>query len=294
MIVVQLTGGLGNQMFQYSFGRYLAKKNNTRLFLDTSVLLNRVECGLTFYNYELGIFNIEATLASSTKIPVYPSNYSVKNILFRGIHLLKVFSKGLKYVREKQFHFNPSYLELNDNSYLDGYWQTEKYFKEISPTIKKDFQFNFELSQKCIEISKKIILENSVCIHIRRGDYIKLVNFHGMVGNDYVRDGIKIINEKISNPHFFVFSNDIQWCKENLVIEGKHTFIEEINAGNNNNEHFKLMTLCKHFIIANSTFSWWAAWLSDNMDKIVIAPKKWVALNNINTNDIIPEEWIKL
>lgn len=295
MIVVQLLGGMGNQMFQYAIGKTLAIRNDSVLKLDTSFLKNRVAIKKFAYrNFELDIFNIEADCTLIFNIPSYSEKRSIRSIFYRIIHIFELKIKGFKYLKELIFSFSPSYLGKKGNLYLDGYWQSFKYFVEIEDIIRKDFTFNFQLQGKAQTMSCAIGECEAVCVHIRRGDYLKFIELHGVIGNDYVLKGIEIIVSKVPNAKFFVFSNDIEWCQVNLKINHPTTYITEENAGNNDKEHFQLMTQCKYFIIANSTFSWWAAWLAANKDKIVIAPQKWVATDKIDTKDIIPESWIKV
>jgi hypothetical protein len=294
MIVTQLTGGQGNQMFQYAFGSYLAKKHNTNFKIDTSILLNHIPCDLTPYNYDLGIFNIRGTIATEKDIPLYTKKYNVKSLFHRIIHLLYLRLKGLKYEREWKFGFDQKYLMLPNNTYLDGYWQSEKFFKKIEPDIRKEFTFNFEIKGLAAEMANKIKSSNAVCVHIRRGDYLRYSAQYSVVGQEYISNGVKIITDKVNTPNLFVFSNDIAWCKDHLKFDHPHTFIDSENAGKNDKEHFALMSFCKHFVIANSTFSWWAAWLSENKNKIVVAPKKWLNDPKINVENIYPEDWIKI
>ena len=294
MIIVQLLGGLGNQMFQYAFGKSLAEKHNCKLLLDTSLLLNRVPCGITFAEYRLDVFNLSSRLATDKDIPLYTQKRSIKNILFRALHFMKLYFKGFKYVRYLKLQFNSKYKQLPENIYLEGYWQSEKYFKEIELVIRKDFTLNLELKGRIARMADQISSSLSAAVHIRRGDYLKYSDYHGLSDQNYISKAIKILVEKHPMIHFFIFSDDIDWCVENLKFDYPITFITQENTGSNDIEHFYLMTLCKHFIIANSTFSWWAAWLSEFTDKTVIAPAKWLTKPKLNFEDVIPDNWIKL
>jgi hypothetical protein len=294
MIISQLTGGLGNQLFQYAFGRYLAIRNNTTLKLDTSSLVNRVPSDLTFYNYELGDFNLQAGIADNNDISLYPADKSVKSVPFRIWHIIKLKLKGYRYIREWTFGFKEKYLSLPDNTYLDGYWQSQNFFGGIAGQLKQDFKFTTDLQPIALAMAKQIESYNAISVHVRRGDYLKHLQHHGVVGSDYIEKAERIILEKVANPVFFVFSNDPEWCKENLKFKSSAIIIDEANAGTNDKDHFRLMSKCKHFIIANSSFSWWAAWLGEYPNKIVIAPEKWLNNSKVNTDYIIPEEWIKI
>ena len=178
-------------------------------------------------------------------------------------------------------------------NYYIGYWQSEKFFKDISDEIRKDFSFPKFTSEKNLEILKLIKSYNSVSIHIRRGDYLQNRGFNGLAPLEYYQKAIEYIKNKIENPHFFIFSNDIEWCRKNLSIE--NSYYIDWNRGEESYRDMQLMSLCKHNIIPNSTFSWWGAWLNKNPNKIVIAPEKWFNdCVNIDYSNIVPETWIKI
>lgn len=271
MIIVNLTGGLGNQMFQYAFGRHLALKNKTKLKLHfTNALFN------TKRDYELNIFDIKATLA--TREDLSKMGVMENRIVNRLIYLIEDrFSIKLnkKIVTERPpYRFNHSVLSLTDNIYLQGYWSDERYFKDIENIIRKDFTFTKPLDKKNQQIVDLIKKTDSVSIHVRRGDYItnkvNAVKFT-VLGPDYYQKGVKAIEKKVKNPVFFVFSDDIPWCRHNLKI-GDNVYFIDHNKGIDSYKDMQLMSLCRHNIIANSTFSWWGAWLNINNKKIVIKP----------------------
>jgi len=274
VIISRLLGGLGNQMFQYAIGRYLSLKYNVELKLDTELLLwrstdpNYVPGGV-YRNYDLDIFkNINAEVGN-----------------FKG---------GMKII-EPHFHFYPNILDILDNNkdvYLEGYWQTYKYFESISDIIKKDFTFKNKLSGSSENLMKEIQNTNSVLINVRRTDYLNK-NFHGIMGNEYIMKGVDIIKSKIDDPHYFIFSDDIKWCEENIKLDNM-TIVDHSHKGDRFDFYFQLMIECKHFIIPNSSFGWWAAWLNKDNEKIVIAPIKWFNNDYMNTNDLIPQNWIRI
>jgi hypothetical protein len=176
---------------------------------------------------------------------------------------------------------------------IDGYWQTENYLIDIKDTILNDFQLKLPLRNELKEIALKISDSNSVSIHIRRGDYAqdkKTNAHHGTCSLEYYQEAIKLITEKIQNPIFYIFSDDIEWVKENLKINYPKYHVE----GNKGFEDMELMKNCKHNIIANSSFSWWAAWLNTNKEKIIIAPKNWLNNPKFDTSDVVPNSWIKI
>jgi hypothetical protein len=257
---MKLMGGLGNQMFQYALGKKLSIQHNTKLCLDIS----------SFDSDKLRIYDLD---------------------IFKNIHEETIYSQSGLIIRESQFKFSPSILGISDG-YLDGYWQTYKYFDDIKNIIKNDFKFKNEILDNSREILNDIKNKNSVLINIRRTDYLTKSNFHNFIGTDYVMKAVEIIESKILEPHYFIFSDDIEWCKENIKLENM-TIVDHSHKGYKFDNYLQLMIECKNFIIPNSSFAWWAAWLSNNEDKNVIAPIKWFEVG-IDTSDLIPKNWIRI
>lgn len=283
MIMVKLKGGMGNQLFQYAVGRALAEKNNTELKLDTSwygVVPDR--------QYDLDHYNISGTIATPAEIS------KMSSLLTRIVDRLKPFNRRTLIV-EQSFKFDPEVLQLGDNVCLDGYWQSPKYFNEIAPIIRQEFMVKGRPSGKNADYFEEIQSTTAVSLHVRRGDYVSNKNFnnyHGTSPLEYYEKAVAMVAEKVKKPHFFIFSDDSAWTKENLKFDYPMTFV----TGNDKTaeEDIRLMSSCQHFIIANSTFSWWGAWLAGNKDKMVIAPKVWFAARPGEEVDLIPEEWIRL
>jgi len=256
MIITKLQGGLGNQMFQWAYGKALSIIHGTELLLDTDYY--NYQYNNTHRNFELNKF---PNLINDNS---FPNNKPIIEITDNFIY--------------KEFLY-----DKNNNYYLNGYWQSEKYFSGISELIKQ----NFKPDDKTLEKLKKIIKKNSVSLHIRRTDYLTSNGFHPIQMLDYYNEALEMIG---NYDHILIFSDDITWCKENLKYKNM-IFID----GQDNIDDLWLMSLCKHNIIANSSFSWWGAWLNNNNDKIVISPKKWFGDNsNLNYSDIIPNNWIKI
>jgi len=279
MIVVKLIGGLGNQMFQYAIGRRFAIKNKTTLSLDLTTLLNHNSIEYTPRNFELDIFNIKYS-----KLINKPS----KSFIDKFYN--KFFTENINEVGNR---FNENIMHKKGNIYLDGFWQNENYFKDIEQIIREDFIFKSAPDEANSQTLKHINEVSAVSIHFRRGDYItnKLaVDHHGICEPDYYLNAINKINKTVDEPHFFIFSDDITWVKENFNTMGNTTFVSH-NSAENGIEDMRLMAACKHNIIANSSFSWWGAWLNINPHKTVIAPKKW--FKNLET-DVIPSSWLKI
>lgn len=295
MIIVKLMGGLGNQMFQYALGRHLAEKNQVVLKMDLAFLKDRTaRPDFTYRDYELHIFNIKESFASATEVEAYCA--TSKNKVKQWIYALKQKLRPVRYHHEHAFNFDPLVLNAPQNTYLEGYWQSEKYFKAIAPIIRNEFSIRHEINHRVLPLYDLVRNGNAVSIHIRRGDFVanKGINqFHGVCSLDYYYRAIEIMEAKIPDPQFFVFSDDIQWAKENLKFSSPHFFAlndQSVPAY----EDMRLMSLCKHQIIANSSFSWWAAWLNNNENKLVIAPERWFNDSSVNTSDIIPEGWMKI
>lgn len=295
MLIIRLMGGLGNQMFQYAFAQAYAIKNNCNILIDLSWFEeNKNYTGPVDKRvYELGCFSIKPNFATDEEVK--------KCINKRKKHLPSFMCKMLKcekytdnIFRDKHACvFQEELLKLKNDAYFEGYFQSEKYFTEYRDEIISSFTLNRPLNKENMELIEKIKSTNAVSIHVRRGDYVKLQDFHGLCSLEYYKKAIDYIASKIENPHFYLFSDDIQWTKENLTINYPYTVVNINDAGSGFFD-MELMKNCKYNIIANSSFSWWGAWLNQNPDKIVIAPKRWFANDNMRDNDIIPERWIKI
>ena len=286
MIIVQLTGGLGNQMFQYALGRSLAHHHNSLLKMD-----------ITYYNsqgpnviprtYELDCFNINQSFASREEISF------IKNQKSGWLQktLGKISPTYLSVYKEKNNSYNIKVFSTSNNIYLKGYWQNEKYFKNIETLIREEYAFKHSLSPKAKSLLKEIETGSSVSIHIRRTDYIgKAVE--KVCSKEYYNKAIQHIAGQIDNIQLYIFSDDIDWAKSNLEFSHPTTFVDKYYTENISWIDMQLMSKCKHCIIANSTFSWWAAWLNNNPDKIVVAPNEWNFKKDIK--EIIPSEWITI
>jgi len=293
MIISHIIGGLGNQMFQYAAGRALSLERGVSLCLDTQDF-----AGYYLHNgYELDrVFNIKARLATDRDI---------KNVLgWRAYPLIRrqlLFKRQLAKFRgarifiDTQFNSWEEISDAPDTSYLKGYWQTEKYFDKIQDVIRDDFSFKQSAVGRNAEFSKLISGSVAVSLHVRRGDIATNATslaFHGLCSLGYYKRAIAYVTAQVANPIFYIFSDDIPWVRENLKLEHQHHYINH-NKNNDSYNDLRLMSLCKHHIIANSSFSWWGAWLNSRPEKIVVAPKLWI-LGDFDTSDLIPPTWIKL
>lgn len=265
MKIINLKGGLGNQMFQYAYGRNIELKGSKIIFNTSFFDGNKAE-GDTARDFKLNNFNIKTNAKFSSKN--HPLNNLIKRILAKF---------GIK---------------------EDGYWQNEKYFKEIEANIRTEFTLAKPLSTKSLDWKDKILnIQNSVSLHIRRGDYIQNTEtnkFHGTCDVDYYKKSIKKTVSMINSAdiEIFVFSDDINWAKQNLSFPYQTHFISNLEIPDY--EEIYLMSLCKYNIIANSTFSWWGAWLNNNPEKIVIGPKQWFTDKTTDELEILPHTWIQI
>lgn len=285
MIIIKIIGGIGNQMFQYAVGRNLALINQTDLKLDLG--------SFTTYklrDFELFNLNVNTSAASQNEINnLLPSHNFEK--------LFQYISPPSKktYYREKKFSFDKNVLLLGKNVYLKGYFQSEKYFIESEKWIRTEFEFKNELKEKFSDQSSKLADEESVAVHVRQGDFAKDSEtslYHGVLTANYYMNAFELIRNRIANPKFYFFSDDMNWVKKNISLPDA-VYVSE-NLTKNHIEDLYLMSCCKHNIIANSSFSWWGAWLNNNPGKIVIAPKKWFNKGPKDTQDLIPDGWIKI
>lgn len=292
MIIIKLMGGLGNQMFQYSLGRVLSERLLLQVKYDTSWFLNIPE-GDTKRQYELSHFQLKVQEATSQEICLVTG---YQKFLPRKIIKLFHSSAFSQYFQEQSFNYNANIWKIGHNKYLEGYWQSFRYFESFESLIKKDFTFHPFSDDRNLIIAKHIMNSLAVSVHIRRGDYIvnsKTKSFHGNLPMEYYYTAIRQMVQDLKNPHFFIFSDDITWVKKNFHIPYEVTYVD-CNSNDKAFNDMHLMSLCKHYIIANSTFSWWGAWLGNFEDKKIIAPRQWFKEATLDTKDLIPFNWTQL
>lgn len=289
MTIIKLTGGLGNQLFQYAFGRLSASRRGEELKLDKDILSAKND---TYRAYGLDNFNIKATLATPEEIKTakYPFG---------------LFSKVWRLVKAKVFRiyhigYEASLLKTRAR-YLDGYFQSHRYLKLLRGELLKEISLKEDLSLKYETLISEMAAANSVAVHIRRGDYAgdpTTKRAHFICGLAYYEKAMALMKEKItakeenSSPVFYIFSDDIAWAEENLVAAEKLVFVSRPDL--KDCEEMMLMSKCRHDIIANSSFSFWGAWLNRNPAKIVIGPKKWNNRYQAAYRDLMPESWLKI
>ncbi len=294
MIIVKVWGGLGNQMFDYALYRQLEEKYRGEI---------EVKLDISFFDYYDAHYGYELERVFSLK-PVYATREECEKLANIKLDMWNRFKR--KYICQKPTQivpapeqatcFVPEILELSEG-YLQGYWQSELYFKNIENEIRKDFRFCNPLNKNNSELLEQIRASNSVSLHVRRGDYVSnqkikkdALTPSGVCTEKYYFNAIEYIQAQIENPEFFVFSDDIEWCRQNLRLESAH--YADWNVGKESFVDMQLMSCCKHNIISNSTFSWWGAWLNGNPGKMVLVPDKWYYNGHIG--DILCDDWRKI
>ena len=287
--IVRIQGGLGNQMFQYSFGLYLQKVGYLVKYDNTSYNNNQTHSG-----YELDrVFNLKLLFASEKEIfesyDIYPLlRYRRKINLIRNKYYFEKNSQRFRMSKKTK-------IRIDSKEYFDGYWQSVELVDEVMDKISRSFEF-----PKLNGVNKVTLDEildcNSISLHLRRGDYLKYKAYTIPCSGDYYKNSIKYLASKYENPLFFVFTNDKNYAKsyiEDLKVGIRYKVVENNNSENSFKDMI-LMSKCKGMIIANSTFSWWGAYLNKNDDKIIVAPKDWKYNRFRNRFDIIPNNWIKI
>ncbi len=282
--IVQFIGGLGNQMFQYAFYKALEKEG-----FDARADLSGFDNYNRHNGFELSsVFNIHLKIVSKRLLDIFDK--SNKSLALRFVRRILGLRKT-RHDESLQFQYDPGAFG-NKHNLLSGYWQNLQYLNKCEADIRNDFVFSAPDDKLNKEYLEKINSCNSVAVHVRRGDYLGDPLLGGICSADYYLRAIEHFNKNLKACHFFIFSNDLEWCKKQLNMDAK-TFVSG-NNGENSFRDMQLMSACKHNIIANSSFSWWAAWLNSNPNKIVISPSKWVNDKNFNTQGLIPNEWIQI
>lgn len=292
MIIVELLGGLGNQMFQYATGRGVALRAGLELKLDISGYAKQ-----NLRTYRLGVFNIVEQFATDAEIyRVKPRRRLSLNWLRYRLSRLFVPFHRRAIIVERTLNFDPDVLRIRRSAYLAGFWQSDRYFADISEQIRADFTFREPPSPQNQALLHEIEATESVSVHVRRGDYAadpKVNRYHGLLGVDYYQAATARLMTSVAAPHFYVFSDDIPWVKQALSLPAPVTYVEH-NGAAADHEDLRLMSRCKHHIIANSSFSWWGAWLAAHPGQIVIAPRRWFTGVAVETAGRVPDEWILL
>ncbi|MEK7568569.1 MAG: alpha-1,2-fucosyltransferase [Patescibacteria group bacterium] len=298
MIISNISAGLGNQLFQYAFGCHLAVLNKTEHKVDISGY-KEIEPDPIRGVRVCGLDNFNITAKQASKEDMVKFNFLLKNKIFR--HLIRFYSKPDSYYKRKYilepeknyFKFDPCILATKQQNdvYVEGYWQSEKYFKNIENIIRKELSFKEVPDEINSRMIKDIDGSNSVSLHVRHGDNTKMIN--GVLPLEYYHRAVMEIALKIKDPIFYVFSDDPEWARNNLKLKYPTIYVSH-NGDKKNHEDMRLMTHCKHHILGNSTFSWWGAWLGKKEGQIVFSPKSHHSCPNLPSTDYIPANWMFL
>jgi hypothetical protein len=285
-IIIPLVGGLGNQMFQYAAAKSVAVRCKASLKLDLSWFSQSDD-----RDYALSPFNIthKVLLASETKPNL------LNKIFKRAAHRIGLYSATYGF-QEKSFKCDSTIDNVKAPAILNGYFQSEKYFKNIKDTILDEFKLKDAPNENVLVILKLIENYDSICVHVRRGDYVvdeKTNKYHGICSMSYYHSGVALAAQGLENPHCFIFSDDPEWVKDYFKLDLPMTIVD-INGPKEAHEDMRLMSACNHYVIANSSFSWWGAWLGRHPKKRVVAPKQWFSDTSIDTSDLIPTTWVQI
>lgn len=294
MKIIKIMGGLGNQMFEWAFARAYSLINNCEILLDLSSFekVKEASNSITQWNYELDKFCLKAKFANKKQVNSLKGSKVPTPRIIRNLFNIPKYKSLIVYEKKPQV-FDAELLKNKKNVYFEGYFQTEKYFSAFRECLLEDFTLKTELDEKNKLMLKKIKSTNSISIHVRHGDYLNLKDIYKICSLDYYKNAINLIAKQIDKPHFYIFSDDTKWIKEEFDLKFPYTIVD-INSPNEGYFDLELMKNCKHNITANSSFSWWGAWLNDNPSKIVITPKTWFVNNDNKYIDRVPNEWIKI
>ena len=280
MIIVKIKGGLGNQLFQYALGRAVALHHKLPLKLDLTIFKT-----YKLHRYLLDQFAIQADIATENEIINLKGR---KNVLFSALRKAGLI-KRKSYFKEKRSSYFDASVFKNNFVYLDGYWQNELYFLDIRELLLRELSPISSMSDLGCDYLKFIKKSNSVSVHVRRGNYLNTKNIN-VLDVDYYMKAAEYVRKNVEKPTFYVFSDDLEWCKNSLGFLDDCIYVDRTQT---DIDDLKLMSFCQHNIIANSSFSWWGAWLNQNPNNTVIAPKGWL-LNDPDSSNVILSDWVKL
>ena len=302
MIIVRLIGGLGNQLFQYAAARRLSIETEQPFKLD-----------LTAYetdplrDYSLRPFNTCQDVATADEIRRVKPSPEDAHAGWWPQRALRNRRYSKSWIRERTpYAYDPRVARARGDVYLEGYWANEEYFKPIESTIRQEFTVTSDPDEENLAVARAIASTTSVCRHVRRGDYATdpaTERFHGLAPLSYYEQAVARLTQSVTDPHFFIFSDDPSWAREHLKLAHPVTYVTH-NRADKAHEDLRLMASCRHHIIANSSFSWWGAWLAQRPvpdprfpvpdGQVVIAPAKWLNEPGIDTTGATPPAWIRL
>lgn len=286
VVIVRLAGGLGNQLFQYAAGRALIETRGGDLLLDLTSYDNE-RLGR---KYRLDLYRIHASIASADDVARFTlgDRHDLPSRIRRRVDPYLPVAWRNQYVDRKQ-GYDPGIFRTRENVMLVGYWQSERYFTPIEQALHDELTLRSPPTGLNATLALELTESVSVCIHVRRGDYIAN-DSHVVLATDYYRRAVRRMTSALHDPVFYVFSDDIPWCRRHLGFLGEAIFVDH-NGPDYDYEDLRLISLCKHHVVANSSFSWWGAWLAQHPGQVVIAPEKWYQDSNRTTRDLIPKRW---
>lgn len=292
VIGVRLSGGLGNQLFQYAAGRALALDLDTRLVLDASAF-GRARRGETPRAFELAPFGVRGQVSVGGRLGLAGR--------LRRAPWLAPWLSGWRLFVEHDLTYNDAVSSVRDGTLLVGYWQSFHYFQRHAAAIAGELAPVRDVSAASRRVADLIDALPSVAVHVRRGDYVTLqaaAALHGLLPLEYYRGALDFVRSRVQQPTWFVFSDDPQWCREHLLPAGETIVVVDHNPGHDAWQDLWLMGRCRHHVIANSSFSWWGAWLADQhragQPRVVVAPAQWFAGQQHDTRDRFPPHWTTL
>ena len=286
-VTVGLSGGLGNQMFQYAAGRALSLRLGVPLHLDLSWFFGRKDRRYALAPFAISGVPRKRNLLLPNLLKSWESKVARRYATKR---------MGVPIFRERHFHFDSAFKRLSAPVYLEGYWQSELYFLETRDALLREFSLREHPPEACLLLAERIASNEAICVHVRRGDYVSdrvTAGVHGLCTMEYYEQAIPLAAQGLENPHCFVFSDDPAWVRSHFVSEIPMTVVDA-NSATEAHWDLHLMSQCRHFVIANSSLSWWGAWLCAEATKRVVAPARWFQSSRNDTRDLIPESWRKV
>jgi len=288
MVIVKLNHGLGNQLFQYATGRSLARQLGTRLILDTSEYSSS-----SFRQYKLNHFGISQPILNPL------AQFAIRKLRKRALTSIRLLAHNygiFRFVIDKERGFDKTLPAQGRNLHLEGFWQSERYFAGLRETLLSELTLPAPIQPEARQMWARLPEEISVCVHIRRGDYVSTEHgqtHYSTCGLEYYAAAMAYLGERVAGAKYYFFSDDPDWVQANFTPADNRVFVAS-PAARSDIEDFSLMMNCRHFIIANSTFSWWAAWLGKHPDKLVIAPRNWYRSSRNTDKDLVPDHWVRL
>lgn len=288
-----LQGGLGNQMFQYAIARALSEHYQSTFLLDRS-WFDVPQSETTPRPYQLDLLQIQNVANSDLIFPKKP------NKLIKALQGF-IPANPIVYYQQNAFEFDPSLFRLKRMAerdlFLFGYWQAYPYLEVIRPILQTEFKTKAPTPNHYQAYLQQIRSSESVMLHIRRGDYVNspsAAKFHGVLPLSYYQQAIEVLLLQKPDSHFFIFSDDLPWAKEALPKNLKITFVENALQADAAAQELQLMTECKHQIIANSSLSWWGAWLKQDCNGLVFTPNRWICDNSLDLSNLLPTSWHRI